>query len=754
MKINYQIINPTYTNYMQNKKNSAYFSVPNYSANFEIPAFLGNYYSIEKTELNKAKLLKTIDKYLGENNSKKDNTHLTQEEIIQLKLDWLARVKRITERHNISKQKKFNELAALIKQGRKLTYTTHHAPSKTPRIPSNIIAEKTDLTLLNKFKIAVESDNLNLDKVFLQHYKDMKTISTIDELRDKYPVLELPQRPEKVVAKKIADNLTLDFYEEMSDIPVQDTGKAVNDNVTNILESYAEHYKVTSDKFGKEVHKELQNQIHLRLESYKNGTFNPPQFRKKPFADITGEDFQLLSVDFDDFVSEVTKRQYLGNEKLKDIVYDNGTTKIKAGSLIDNRYKFTKVSEKIKSIIRDANIIKNDSRKYEKYSTEQLRNRLEYYGSKDIANNEIILQAIIDFGTCNFEKDDIEPMIKFFRELDMVLDGDKIVDEAAKEIYKKNLFPHGTRKSNDIERQEFYNKVKAEQEANAKLEFMQGTFDDAINTLYINDMADTANLISKYRPKNLDDNSAAEFITNLIKQQTNTDNTIENTHLLECQLKRWQKYKEAPFDKSMQEAIRYSDGDPIKAGQYLINREIIMNFPEIYHPDMDIVEEIIQRTGKDKNSAIQYLCKLDEYYELDDAEGAMLTTITNLFSHKDPVEKSILKHIFENEYLNSSTIIKINNTELFAEMTPEVKQVIADTYKFPICVPYFCKFEDAMTRLTSEYSSAGIKAIGLNNDTTKGFYEVKIKGEPMRLISANASNNIICFDTFLKEGLH
>ena len=223
---------------------------------------------------------------------------------------------------------------------------------------------------------------------------------------------------------------------------------------------------------------------------------------------------------------------------------------------------------------------------------------------------------------------------------------------------------------------------------------------------------------------------------------------------MECQIKRWQKYKEAPFDKNMQEALRYSDGDPIKAGQYLINREIISNFPEIYHPDMDIVEEIITRTNGDKNLAIQYLCKLDEYYELDDAESSMLTTITELFSHKDPIEKSILKHIFENEYINSSTIIKINNTELFAEMTPEVKQVITDTYRFPLCIPYFCKFEEAMNRLTSEYSSAGIKQIGLNNDTNKGFYEVKIKGEPMRLISTNVSNNIICFDTFSKEGLH
>ena len=754
MKISCQIINPIYTNYVQNKKNTAYVGNPNSGTNFEFPVFLGNYYNIEKTELNKTKLLKTIDKYLEENNSNKANTPMSPEEIIQMKLDWLERVKRITERHNLSEQKKFEELAALIKQGKKLTYTTHHVPPRTPKFQTNTKAEKTDLILLNKFKIAVESDNLNLDKIFLQHYKDMETISTIDELENKYPTLELPQRPEKVVAKKIAENLTQDFYEEMADIPSKNLRKTIADNTKNILENYANHYKVTPDKFGKEVRKELQNQISLRLKSYKEGTFNPPQFRKKPFADITGEDFQLLNIDFDKFVTEVTKRQYLGNEKLKDIVYDDGITRIKAGSLIDNKYKFTKVSEKIKSIIKDANTIKNDSRKYETYSTKQLQSRLEYYGSKDIANNETILQTIIDFGTCNFEKDDIEPMIKFFREIDMVLDGDKTVDMAEEEIYNKDLFPHGTRKSNDLEREEFYNIVKAEQEANAKLEFIQGTFDDAINTLYINDMADVANLISKYRPKNLDDYSSAEFITNLINQQTNADKTIEKTHLLECKIRRWNKYKEAPFDKNMQEALKYADGDPIKAGQYLINREIVTNFPEIYHPDPDIVEKIIKRTDGNKNLAIEYLCKLDEYYELDDAESSMLTVITNLFSHKDPIEKSILKHLFENEYLNSSTIIKINNTELFAEMTSEVKQIIADTYKFPICVPYFCKFEDAMTRLTSEYSSAGIKAIGLNNDATKGFYEVKIKGEPMRLISDNSSNNIICFDTFSKEGLH
>ena len=63
-----------------------------------------------------------------------------------------------------------------------------------------------------------------------------------------------------------------------------------------------------------------------------------------------------------------------------------------------------------------------------------------------------ILNRIIDFDSCNFEQGDIEPMIKFLREMDSVLDGVKTGEEALEFIAKEDIRPRGTEKLNEIER--------------------------------------------------------------------------------------------------------------------------------------------------------------------------------------------------------------------------------------------------------------------------------------------------------------
>ena len=83
---------------------------------------------------------------------------------------------------------------------------------------NNYVAdEKTDYVLVNKFKSSVESDNFNLKKVFTDYYKPMQDINSLKELKKKYPKIQTPPRPEEVIARKLENTITRDFYEDLDD---------------------------------------------------------------------------------------------------------------------------------------------------------------------------------------------------------------------------------------------------------------------------------------------------------------------------------------------------------------------------------------------------------------------------------------------------------------------------------------------------------------------------------------------------------
>ena len=105
------------------------------------------------------------------------------------------------------------------------------------------------------------------------------------------------------------------------------------------------------------------------------------------------------------------------------------------------------------------------------------------------------------------------------------------------------------------------------------------------------------------------------------------------------------------------------------------------------------------------------------------------------------IENEFIKTYIEKFYLNMDTEISLqfeNGQKHTAVFSKEAKNSIYKRHKYPNCLDYFCKFEEAMNKPAGKKGETGIK-------NCKSYYEVKIKGYPDRLFS---SSNNLRFDTY------
>ena len=227
------------------------------------------------------------------------------------------------------------------------------------------------------------------------------------------------------------------------------------------------------------------------------------------------------------------------------------------------------------------------------------------------------------------------------------------------------------------------------------------------------------------------------------------------------ELTRWKKYndykKEHINDDLLEKAKLYSQDkkgniDYDKAGKYLINYEAVETYPQSfeYARNRDAAEKIMKNFANDKDKAVEYLCKYDDYLDLTETEKTKISNILKIFDKKDPMDKSMLKDIIENEYVKSPTtewaqMSETGSKKVKATIAPKAKEEILEYYKFPKCLGYFNLFECALPQFAAERNSAGIKKID------KNFYELKITGHDDRLI---AKNGVYYFDKFDETGLH
>lgn len=645
---------------------------------------------------------------------------------------------------------------------------------KLPKLPEKPTDEKTDFQLINKFKSALTRDDYRFLKIYQEHYQNLNRIQTLEELSKTYPKIKIPPRPEEVIAQKITKVLTRDFYQELDELIVEgDSEKVVNylqEAIINFTDNIAEKYHFNKENLYYRLAIQTNSTI---LEAYKrlkstHGFAAIPSKRKSPYPDITPLDAKLLTVNFQDFVLSVIKKQYLEGKKLNEIIYDNGNIKIPAQSLNITEYKFDKPSDKIKHFITMAENIDRARRNYPHFTIEDFKTRLNFFASTNIGNNDEILERIIAFDSCRFEPEDIEQLIKFLSELDNIYYENHTIKQGLEIIKKNNISPHGTKKLDELEQQKAIKKYKQEQEELAKLNLLRDKFDNMINLLYLNNLNTVANTCSKYSPKTLDHLEVrnANYLINTISKHISADGTIENKKVLDTIISRWDTFNyyqtHNPNDEVLQKALslaRQADGsiDIDKAGQYILNSEIINHYPEsrTFARNAEILDHIMEKTT-DFETAIKYLSKFDDYFNMKTSEQSKLNNILSIFNLKDSIDKSILKYIIENDYSNVDTKVLTRINEKGSEtietaISANAKQQILAKYKFPICLEYMKGFEEALSSFASARGASGIKKTGSNNNALEYKMELKLKGHDDRLFSSQ--NNYI-FDIYSSKGLH
>ena len=625
------------------------------------------------------------------------------------------------------------------------------------------VAPEVDNALIRKFQTAIKEDNFNLDKIFLDFYSDLENIKTVDELNKKYPKINTPSDPAFVIADKIEDMLTRDFYENLDRLMRKKNEQKIYDFVTGKIKDII----TESTDNPQEIYAQVAIPASMRiLDKYEklrntNAFASVAQFRKNKTLKITENDKKLLSVDYDDFVLYVIKEQYLNNKKPNEIKYVKDGVSIPVSSLKEPYYKFEKVPERIKSIINTAKTILAAKRDYENFDETKLRQCLNKHAGSETGNNEKIFERIIAFDSCNFESEDKKSLIKFLRLLDSVQDKEISELKAQEIIEKENISPHETEKLNRLEKQKVIEELKNQQRLNQELNFIKTEFDKAINVLYQNELGSTAGACFKYRPDSLDRETVekAKFIIDLTSQidkigKDSIKNTIQNWDT-------YNYYKENEYDSGLfaqaKEYAHKADGstDINKAGIYLDSAGIILNVPQSleYIPYKDIVEGIIDKSDSQED-AIKYLSKYREYLQLNDSEKSHLLVFVDSFNPKNQVDKFILKNIIENDYVNSDTTSKVklnDNDSVDVTITARAKQQIMDKYMFPHCVDFMADFEKAMTVIAADKGTPGIKRITKNNKAIEYKMEIKLINHDDRLF---ASQKDYYFDLFSDKGLH
>ena len=632
--------------------------------------------------------------------------------------------------------------------------------------------DNLDALLFNKFKNSILNEDFNLTPILEEYYKPLADIQTIQELKAMYPTIKIPENPVDVIAIKLRDLLTRDFYETLHHyLSLGNFDKATKISINKIYKICADNakqFELTADDFFEKMSDPIFNQINKKYDTLlkESGRFTGiPEVRKSTQAAFTPSDKLLFNVDYEDYVLQTIKKIYLNKQKPNEITYENGTTKVALNLIKDSNYKPEKLPEKIKTIITDAAKTESMRRDYGKFDIEMLKSRLDFYANKDIAQTETILENIINFDSCRFNKEDINALKAFLQEMDSVSDKKQTIENLIKAIKSKTLTPKGTEKLNEAEIEKLAQKYKAEQEIAQNLSNLKENFDNAMNILYSNEMSDVAISLSKYRPKDLsaENFKNTDFIKNLIQQFCNEKKYITNKAQLESSILRWDTYNfykgSDVFSDTIDEVTKiFGEATIDKVGQRLINKEIIDLYPESCenHQYKELFEKIFEKTGSKNYAALEYLEKLDDYILLEPTKKSKLIDLIDIFDMKDSIDKSILKYIIENDYskIDTEFLIDLNNAGkdlIQAAICSKAKQAIIDKYKFPTCIQYLTAFEKAINSTANSTGSAGIKQTGRNDKSLQHKIELKIASYKDRLFS---SKNDYKFDIYSEDGLH
>lgn len=243
-------------------------------------------------------------------------------------------------------------------------------------------------------------------------------------------------------------------------------------------------------------------------------------------------------IDFDDFVTSTVRKHYFEGQKLNEITYEKDGISISIPELRNSDYKFEKMPEKVRSFVKSGESLDYAQKDYDNFDVNQFRERLDFFANGGIGENEEILGKIIDFDSCDFTPEDTKFLSKFLRELDAVRNGKKSISEAVDYINEQDLAPKGTNKLNEIARQKAEEDIKIRQKVSAELSSVKKDFDNVMNILYQNDLADIANSCAGYRPKLIENCDNAKYLISLINQNINKETNMLNRNAVEQSIMR------------------------------------------------------------------------------------------------------------------------------------------------------------------------------------------------------------------------
>lgn len=640
-------------------------------------------------------------------------------------------------------------------------------PAKSTNAQSTV-DERIDFQLLNRFKVALSKEDYGLLRVYKDYYSGLESVKDLDELAQKYPKIKLPPRPEMVVSKKIVSTLTRDFYEQLHELALKENYDGIYQMMHKVVKSLCDNltvkYNVDSDSAYRRLSEDTYKAI---LDKYKDirakDSFTSiPINRKVKEPQITPLDIAMLRVDFDGFVLDVLKRQYLNSEKLNDIVYEANGVKIPVKSLGNTEYKMAKASEKTRRIITMAEKIKEAQRDYDAFTTEELKARLIRFASGKAGHDDILFEKIIEFDSCRFEPDDIVMLRQFLRKLDDFEDGVISLDDLHGSIISENIRPKGSELLDELERKNLADELKLEQRKVFELTSLQDDFDKMIDTLYSNNMSTIAGICSKYRPLSLDPDSVskAKHLVSLVLNQIDSSDLSRAN--LESKIVNWDTYNFYLVNKSTDSVFqkaqlfaRNADGtiDIDKAGHYIATRELVDNYPKSisFAKYPEFLKKLMSKVS-DPDEAVEYLFKYDKYFELPEIQKSQMSILEEMFDLKSPSDKFVLKHIVEEEYANIGTKVSTRLNDKGSETTesifhPAAKLQIINKYMFPTCISYLKAFEEALSTVAPSRGATGIKI----NKGLSYRLEAKNKAFEDRLLS---SKDDYVFDIYLDKGLH
>ena len=354
----------------------------------------GSIYNVKPKKLNieleKTKLLRQINELLNtKEKGTMTNNDISLETIYRriigifranenLQEKILYKMMDLRDSEELSGLEKYEELIKFEQSLRKKTSTL----KKTEKQPD----EKIDYQLLNKFKTAITEDNFNLKKVFTDYYKELNNIQTIEELNKKFPKIKTPKRPEDIVAKKIEEVLTRDFYEGMQE-NIHSTGDVLNyidEPLTLIIKGVAAQKELDVVPFFEKIAEPITLQVLNRYKSIQqNGFSSIPEIRKNKLPQISDLDIKLLFSNFDDFVLSSIRKHYLDFEKFNEMNYSESGAQIKLSELKNSDYKFEKMSDKIKQFIKTASSIESAQKDYEHFDIPEFKNRLNTFANSE-----------------------------------------------------------------------------------------------------------------------------------------------------------------------------------------------------------------------------------------------------------------------------------------------------------------------------------------------------------------------------------